>query len=332
MRRTRLAKALLVAGAILCVPGAIAAAVFVGGVADVTALRAAPICSTPTRDSSSSCLSLFDGTVLERIPGTRKGAPQVRLAVGDSVVTVAYDCSDSPRGACAGVSFAAGSHVVTGWWKGQLVALGLPDSRPSVLTDPNPAWHLLYQTLLLGLAIPGVSLVVAGLLVLQAPTSVGDLIKTALAQQPDPPRRIERWLVWRVAWGYLTWPAYVLWTFLYFGSLFFLLFPASQNGQAATYLISTFAAPFLLLALAAPAYLSNLVGTSVRRSIVVVRVDPPSVTDRRVIMVWYERPDGKMTKKDLGMNWDGHVNEGDRLDALTDRSGSIRRLLTEPPA
>jgi hypothetical protein len=307
-------------------------AVFVNGIRDVNALRAAPICSTPTRDSNSSCLSLFDGTVLERIPATSKGTPQVRLAVGTSVVTVAYDCSDSPRDACAGVSFAAGSHLVTGWWKGQLVALGRPDSRPPVLADPNPAWHLLYQTLLLGFAIPGVSLVVAGLLVLQAPTSVRDLITTALAQHPDPPRQIERWLVWRVAWGYLTWPAYVVWTFLYFGSLFFVLIPASQNGQAATYLISTFAASFLLLALAAPPYLSNLVGTSARRTINVVRVDPPSVTDRRVIRVWYERPDGRMTKKDLGMGWYGHVKEGDRLDALTDMSGSIRRLLTEPPA
>src|SRR5690348_11210807 len=199
-----ISRLLLVAGGVLCVPALLGVAFFLFGWADADALRAAPICQKPSRDSST-CRSVFAGTILAHHPGGNKSLPSVTVSAGGTTTDVGYACGVSAAGACDQMSFAAGEEVSTGWWKGALVALGPANSTPAVETDASPENHLGIESWLLVLVIPAVSFLIEGLLHRSAPTTLKKLFEYALASTPDPPRRVDRRYLQQVAWTNYVW-------------------------------------------------------------------------------------------------------------------------------
>jgi hypothetical protein len=314
---------LLVFGAVLCIPGAVGVIVFAQGVAVLDTFQAAGPCATPSRDRQATCLSLFDGTVTELSPAGRGGS-RVTVAVGDANVTVRT----------SGATFDPGSSVVTEWWKGQLVLLGPPGAPPTTITDQNPLQHLETFGLVLGLVIPGVSLLLAGVLVFQAPMSIDELITTTIARWPDPPRPVDRLVAWRVACGSeAIGLAFLGWVVLYVFPWQILELAINQPRYAPLFLVVTFVVSFGATAVLAAGNLFNLVRTSERRTIVVQKLQRGLGKLGNETKIWYELPDSRVATKLLNLDWDGHVSEGARLDVLANpKSGKILRMMSTPPA
>ena len=329
MSRKQLAAALLIGGVVLCIPGVIVAGLFAADVAEVSALRSASTCNTPTRDSASTCVSFVNG-IATTWEFHAKSLDRVTIAFGDTTADVGYACELSPAGACDGISYREGTPMATAWWKGQIVAIGPAESRPAVLTDESPEYRVRQIVFFLIFAIPGIALVIAGLLVLQAPMSVRDLIQTSLARWPQPPRPVDRATAWRVALGYWTWGAFIAWFASYFFCSLFLMI-ADRYELAPWLFVTTLVLSFAITALIALPLLAHLVRTSARRTVTVRHTKEVPVKGGINTRVSYDLLDGTAATTTLGTNWHGYVQPGDRLDVLADPvSGRIRRVLSDP--
>jgi hypothetical protein len=324
--RRRWGRWLVGLGAVACIPGGIAVIVFAQGVAVLDAFQAARPCEIPTLNDQASCLSLFNGTITEH-SSAGKNNSRLKVAVGHATTTVTYT---TPNRA----SFDPGSEVITEWWKGQLVLLGPPGAPPTTITDQNPLQHLETFSFVLGLVIPGVSLLAAGLLMLQAPMSADELIKTTLARWPDPPRPVDRVIAWRVAWGgYGALVALFVWMTLYvFPGMIFVL-ATNQPRYAPWLLVATFAISFGLMVVLSAGNLLYLSSSAARRTIVVQNLQRGLGRHRNETKIWYELTDGKVASMSLDRAWDGRVNQGDRFDVLAiPKSGEFLRMISTPPA
>src|SRR5690348_3286866 len=255
-------------GALLCIPAALLLTSYVATVTDADALDAAPICTTPTQDGGSNCLSEFDGAITAVTPHS-KSLDHVTLAVGGASYDLGYDCAESAAGACAAVSFRPGAAITAGWWRGQLVAFGAAESRPSVVTELHPFDQLRAKSGLLGfVVVPAVSFLAGGLLLRQAPMSVDDLVRSALSEWPEPPRPVDRRLIWRVALGY--WAPYGLFAWFVVGVIVTIpVVGFAQYRLALPSLALTFAVTFAAAAWISARYLGEIVRTSDRRSLTV---------------------------------------------------------------
>lgn len=306
---------------------------FVGYLLDANALASAPLCSTPTRSSTSACLSVLDGQITYE-GAVAKGNKRVTIALEDTVVDARYQCDESPGGACSAVPLRAGTAVATGWWKGNMVTFGPEGARPSIVTEFNPVDQAYHVGFFLVLVILGVSGIVAGLLLLQAPSSLGDLLRSVIAGQPHPPRVIDLPHLWRVAIGYSAWGGYLLWAFLFIFSFMVVrvLFP-SDPGAVGVALVATGVASIGPALLLAPVGLYTKLRTAERRTVTVKRFRTATGRGRTVTTVWYDRTDGHEASTNLGDEWDGEVHIGDQLDALTDPgTGAVELVLSAPPA
>lgn len=324
MPRKTLGRLLVVVGAILCIPGAIAIIVFVQGVTVVDAFQAARPCEVPSRDAHADCLSLFDGRITG-IASAGRSNEDATIDLEDTTVTVRYSGPTTLR---------QGSNVVTEWWRGKLVALGIQGTSPNVITNQSPVQNLETYAFAIGLVIPAISALVAGLLVLQSPMSADELITSSLARWPDPPRPVDRVLAWRVAWGgQITWVAFFVWAFLYVFPGLIVVLTTGQPLYAPFILVGTFVLSFGLTESGAAAYLSEVVRSSAKRTIVVQKLEQGFGRSRNNPKIWYALNDGRIATSSLDSVWRGRINEGDRLDALTDpKSGTILRLLSTPPS
>lgn len=311
-------------GAILCIPGAIAIIVFVRGVAVVDAFQAARPCEVPSRDARADCLSLFSG-VITGIASAGRSNEDATIDLEDTTVTVRYSGPTTLR---------EGTNVVTEWWRGQLVALGPQGTSSEVVTNQNPEQNLETYAFVLALVIPAVSALGAGLLVLQSPLSADELISSSLARWPDPPRPVARVLAWRVAWGGSgIWIAFFAWLFIYVFIGMLVVLATARPDLAPVILVLTFVVSCGLPGLGTAAFLSELVRDSPKRAIVVQKFQRGLGRYRNNTKIWYALVNGRTATQLLDPPWDGHVNEGDRLDALTDpRSGIILRMLSTPSA
>lgn len=332
MPRKRLAWLFMVVGALLAIPAALVIVAFVGGLADADALAAAPICATPTQDGISNCLSEFDGTITAVTPHS-KSLDHVTLAVGGASYDLGYDCHESPAKACDAVSFKPGTPVVAGWWRGQLVAFGAAETRPTIVTELHPFDNLGPKLVLLDfIVVPAVSSLLGGFLLLQAPSTVDELVAGALARWPDPPRLIDRRQIWMVSLAYWAPFGYLAW-FLLDMLVTFVLLGSTQYRLALLIQPATFVVSFGAAAVIAARYLTRVVRTSTRRSLTISKIKTGLGKTGKDTQVWYDLLNGKAATTTLNVYWNGMVKEGDRLDALTDpKDGSIVRLLSTPHA
>ena len=332
MSPRRLAWLFIGVGALLCIPAALALISYVAGLGDADALGAAPICAAPTQEGTSNCLSEFDGTITAVTPHS-KSLDHVTLAVGGASYDLGYSCAESPAGACAGISFKPGTPIVAGWWRGQLVLFGPAEARPSVVTELHPFDQLRPRSVLLDfVAVPAVSFLLGGLLLRQAPMSVDDLVKSALAKWPDPPRLVDRRLIWRVALGYWAPLGFMVWFMVNLLSALPLV-SFSQYRLVVPVLAATLVVTFAASAWIAARYLGDVIRTTDRRPLTVRHVESGLGKSGKDTQVSYDLLNGKPATTILGVDWNGRVKAGDLLDALTDpKSGSIVRLLSTPPA
>ena len=321
------ARLLLAIGAALCIPAAIVVIVFTNEVSDLDALQTVRPCEVPSRDGQSSCLSILVGRITEVTRGSSKSLPGMTIVFKDNT-------SDSVLFERSPASFKAGDDVVTGWWKGRLVLLGPPVGPPTITTDQHPKYRLGVEGYLFGFTvIPAVSFLLAGLLVLQAPMKVDALVGQAIARWPDPPRPVDRVLAWRVALAYLTYGAFIVWIFLYETVGQLVLGYISQERYSPALMVATFVFSFALGAVFASGNFLNLLRTSARRSVVIRKLERGMGRGGDETKVWYELTSGRLATTFLGRPWNGRVNEGDRLDVLSDpKSGYVLRLLSTPPA
>jgi hypothetical protein len=253
--RAQLLRYVLGSGAVLCIPAGVVLFMFGRAASDASVLQSARLCETSSRSTASSCLSLYEGQITATTEHYR--APtELTIDLDGSAVHVGYDCRDSIPGACSGITFRPGSHLVTEWWRGQIVMLGLRGSRPAVLTDENPGYLLRSRAGNLEFAIPGISLVLFGLLVLQAPAGVDELMNTALARSSNPTRQLSRLLIWRVAWGNWSWLGIVAWLFLYAVGFIYIV-ETSQYAVAALIWLCCGVIAFGVSGIAASLYLTN---------------------------------------------------------------------------
>jgi hypothetical protein len=221
--------------------------------------------------------------------------------------------------------------LATGWWKGQPALIGPSDATPTIITDQSPPYKLQLFGLALALVIPAASLLLAGVLVLQAPMNVDELIRSTVARSPEPPRMLDRWLTWRVAWAYRIYGAYLAWAFIYLVPVQLVQLAIAQPRLAPLFLIGTFVITFGFTATIAAGYLAGLIRTSERRTVVVQKVETSTGRAGKLTTITYELRDGHMTTKALGESWYGHIIEGARLDVLADpKSGRIRRVMSTP--
>ena len=332
MRQKRTAWILIGVGALLCIPAALVLTSYAASLADADALEAAPICTTPTQDGGSNCLSEFDGAITAVTPHS-KSLDHVTLAVGGGSYDLGYDCAESPAGACAAVSFKPGASITAGWWRGRPVTFGAPESRPSVVTELHPFDQLRAKSGILDfVVIPAASFLLGGLLLRQAPMSVDDLVRSALTEWPEPPRLVDRRLIWRVALGY--WAPYGLVAWFMVGVVVAIpLIGFAQYRLAVPSLAATFAVTFAAAAWVSARYLGEVVRMSDRRSLTVRNIKAGVGKGGESTQVSYDLQNGKTATRLLGVDWKGRVQTGDLLDALTDpKSGSIVRLLSKPPA
>jgi hypothetical protein len=318
-------------GAVGCALAAAILYLFFSSLARASALQAAPICATPSRSPTSACLSVLDGQItFEGAVG--RGNERITIALQGTKVDARYQCNESPAAACSGPPLRAGSPVVTGWWEGQMVTFGAAETRPSIVTEFNPLDQADRISFFLVLVIPGVSAIVAGLLPLQAPSSVDDLVKSLLASQPDPPREVDVRLLWRVTLGYSTWGGYWLWVGLYL--VFYTAsggFPAAP-GYSSILLLASGVVAIGLAAAFAPVALYGALRTGQHGTVLVKRFQTMSGRGSTVTKVWYDRSDGREATTTLGEDWTGCVKEGDRLEALADpKTGAVERIVSAPP-
>jgi hypothetical protein len=323
------ARRLIALGGLLVIPAAIGAGIFAYGWADADALGSASVCAHPDR-SSSSCLSLFDGTIVRRNPGSAKAAASYTIAAAGTTTDIVPSCFQS-RGACGGFAFQTGAPVATGWWKGGLVLIGPPQQRPRIVTDASPENHLGIEAYLLALVIPTVSLLLAGILRRRRRDTINELFFSSLARSPDPPRPVDHGLVQRVAWSNYTYPLPVAWALVYFVPAALMGFGFIEPRLAPLMLAAGFVIAVALVAWVTDSYFSDLIRTAARRQIEVKSV---AIGGRNAVpTVSYQLLSGDTTTYSLGEDWKGHVKPGDRIDALTNRkSGSIRRVISAPAA
>ena len=209
---------------------------------------------------------------------------------------------------------------------------GAAESRPLVVTELHPLDQLRPKSGLLGfVVVPAVSFLVGGLLLRQAPMSVDDLVKSALAKWPDPPRLVDRGLIWRVALGY--WAPYGLIVWFTVELLVTIVLVGSAYRLAVPVLAATFVITFAASAGITAHHLGDVVRTSDRRALTVRQIKSGVGRTGKDTQISYDLLNGKTATTTLGIDWSGRVKPGDLLDALTDpKSGSIVRLLAEPPA
>lgn len=314
----------------MSVPGAIVGALFARAVVDGDALQAAPFCALPTLAVNSSCLSVFSAEIVSHTPGSTKILPQVTVSLDGSTTSVGYDCFATHDYVCAPKPFPAGSQATTGWWRGQLVYLGRPGTKPEVPTDKNPEEDLPFQAFLLLVAIPGLTLLLAALLVFLAPMNVNELIQATLLKWPEPPRPVEARTVLAVAVAYQIWTAVVVWAILYIVGLLHLSADDTLR-QAPMALLVAFLIAFVGAAVIASLRLWWVLRGSVRRTITITEIQTGQ--GRRRTKVWFNRSDGQRASTTLDADWYQQVRAGDSLDALTSpRSGAVRMLISTPPA
>ena len=332
MRQKRTAWILIGVGALLCIPAALVLTSYAASLADADALEAAPICTTPTQDGGSNCLSEFDGAITAVTPHS-KSLDHVTLAVGGTSYDLGYDCAESPAGACAAVSFRPGTPIVAGWWRGQLVLFGAAESRPLVVTELHPFNQLRPKIALLDfVVVPAVSFLLGGLLYRQAPMSVDDLVKYTLAKWPDPPRLVDRRLIWRVALGYWAPYGFLAW-FIVDMLAAIPLMGSTQYRLAVPVLVASFVVTLAASAWITGQYLGDVIRTSDRRALTVRQIKSGVGKSGKDTQVSYDLLNGKTATTILGVGWNGRIRPGDLLDALIDpKSGSIVRLLSTPPA
>lgn len=163
-----LLRSIFLAAAVLCVPAVAVIVIFAVTASDSGALRSARPCAEPTRDAAASCLSTFDGVITSVTPGGR-ALDRAGIRVDGTSVDVRYACFVSPPDACKSIDFRPGAPVTVEWWRGQVVAIGGPESRPAVVTDGDPGYQLRARAGWLLFALPGLSLMVASVLAWQAP-------------------------------------------------------------------------------------------------------------------------------------------------------------------
>jgi hypothetical protein len=239
---------------VLCLPAAVVLYLFISAASDVGALRSALACGTGSRAPTSSCLSLFAGRITARTEHYR--APtELTIETDGSTIHVGYDCLDSIPGACTDLTFQPGTHVLTEWWRGQIVMLGPPGSVPAVLTDQNPGYLLHGRAGYLTFAIPGISFVLFGLLLWQAPADAGRLLNAAMARRSNP-TPLGRLLIWRVAWGNWSWPGGFAWLLLYVAGLVYIVRSAQYRAAALIWLCCGVLA-FAVSGIAASLYLTH---------------------------------------------------------------------------
>jgi hypothetical protein len=323
MPRSAVAKWQLISGAILGIPGVLALAVFVTTANSAAALQSAPTCASPTQDAGSNCLSIIPGQIRNVETHSR-----LTIAFENTSVTVSYDCGASPRGTC-GFGGLAGVPIETGWWRGKVVLVGSPaNGPPAALTDDNPYHQLMYQMFLLFAVIPGVALVLAGVLTAQAPMTLNEFFKDVLARSPVPPREVDRAMARRVAWGYVSNYTWFVWGACYFIACFGMLL-SIQWRWAVPALFMSFVLSYAVTLVVTPIRLYRDVRGCEHRTVVVERFEGL----KSGVRVWYRRTEGNEGRADLDGTWAGHVQVGDVIDALIDpRSGGIRRVLSAPPA
>jgi hypothetical protein len=325
MPRKALVRLLFGIGAALCVPAAIVIILFTNEVANLDALETVRPCAVPNRDGQANCLSILTGRITEVTPGGSKALPGMTIVFKDTSATVLFERSPA--------SFHAGEDVTTGWWKGRLVLLGPPEGAPTIITDQHPEYRLGVLGYGLGIGvIPAASLLLAALLVLQAPMKVDELVNTTIARWPNPPRPVDRVLAWRVALAYLIYGAYIVWMVLdIVGEL--VLLGIKQERYSPWVLVATLVVSCGFGAAFASAYFSHVIRTSARRTVVIRKLKRGMGRGGHDTEVWYDLSSGSLATTFLAPPWNGRVNEGDRLDVLSDpKSGTILRLLSTPPA
>jgi hypothetical protein len=325
MPRKSLGPTLLVVGAVFCIPAAVVVFYFAQGMAALDALETAPKCATPTQDSRANCRSLFNGKITSQ-SRTGKGGRTAMVAMADSALVVEVNYAGPS-------SMDEGSDVITEWWRGKLVRLGPVGAPPTFTTVDSPQHQVEAFGFLLVSVIPGASLLLAGLLAFQAPMSADELMTTSIARWPDPPRPIDRTLAWRVAWrSFAPGATFFVWLFLYFFPMMALEI-IGEPRYASWLLIATFVVSFGVTAVLTAGYLSDLARMSEKRTIVVQKLQSGLGRAGTDTKIWYELKDSRVGTKVLQQPWYGHVNEGDRLDTLTDpKSGKILRVLSTPPS
>lgn len=316
-------------GIVGCLTGGFVLYLFTSALIDANALQSAPICSAPTRAATSRCLGILHGQItFEGLAG--KNNERVTIALEDTNVDARYQCDESPPGACSSLTLRAGIPVATGWWKGQMVAFGPPGSRPSIVTESNPVDLADHVSFFLVLVILGVSGVVAGLLVVQAPSSLDDLVRSVTASQPKPPRNVDLRLLWRVAIGYSAWGGYAAWAGLFIVT--YAVAGRTNPGVAAILLVATAIISIGPAMLLAPVGLRRTLRSAERRTVTVKRFQTLTARGRTSTTVWYDRADGREGSTDLGEDWTDEVQIGEQLDALVDpKTGAVERVLSEPP-
>jgi hypothetical protein len=251
--RALLLRYVLGSGAVLCLPAAVVLYLFFSAASDAGALQSARACSTGSRATTSYCLSLFAGRITGRTEHYR--APtELTIETDGSTTHVGYDCVDSIPGACTDLTFQPGTHVVTEWWRGRIVMLGPPGSVPAVLTDQNPGYLLHSRAGYLAFGIPGISLVLFGLLLWQAPADAGELVNAAMARSRNS-TRLGRLLVWRAAWGSWSWPGIFAWFLLYVAGIVYMVMSA-HYGAAPVIWLSCGVIAFAVSGIAASIYLT----------------------------------------------------------------------------
>jgi hypothetical protein len=197
---------ILLIAAVLCVPAVAVIVLFASTATDSAALRSARPCAEPTRDRAASCLSIFDGVITSVTRGG-KALDRAGIKVDGTSIDVGYACFVSPPESCRSIDFRPGAPVTTEWWRGQVVAIGGPESRPTVVTDGDPGYQLRTQAGWLLFAVPGLSLMVVWILAWQAPAE----------QSTRGSSRATHLQALRVALGWGRWSAiaFLAWVNLY---------------------------------------------------------------------------------------------------------------------
>jgi hypothetical protein len=325
MPRRSLGLLVLVVGGICCLPAVFVVIGFTSAVADLDAFQTAPKCATPTQDSRANCVSFFNGKITAQ-SSVGKSTRRATVAIADSAleVEVLYP---------GGSSLGQGSNVITEWWRGKLVLVGPAGATPTISTQESPQVRV--QSLGFFLVVVGlaVALLLAGLLILQAPMNNNELIKASLAKWPDPPRPVDGAVAWRVGLGsnFMIAAPFVWLTLYVFPELFLGL--NGQSRYAPWLLFVTFAISYGLVVPIATLGLLGIIRSGERRTIVVKNVTPGLGRYRYNTRISYELKDGRLDTILLDPPWAGRVKEGDSIAVLAlPKTGGISQILSAPPA
>ncbi len=271
---------LLVAGGACCIPAAFFVIDFANAMADLDAFQAASTCATPTQDFHANCVSFFNGTITAQSSYGRFPTSVATVAIADSPVEVGIRFS-------GGQSW-QGSSVMTEWWKGRLVLFGPTGATPSITTQDSPQFHVLYFGFTLVVVAFAVSLLMAGLLIVQAPMSYDALIKASIAKWPDPPRPVDSAVAWRVGLGSnVMMIAFFVWVPLYALSEV-ILGLNGQSGYAPWLLLVTFVVAIGFFVPVACLGTLQLIRLAERRTIVVQKLARGLGRAGTLTEIWFE--------------------------------------------